>query len=503
MGKINTLLAPVVSCVDTQDTDDVRLSLLSWRVWWRLPCAALRSLFCARWSMQQKLGRERSGAGKESGAVDKGRAFARGLRGLVQTNRKRLEAKRAAMMHGDGEGEEQPGCARAAQPAHTAAASVAPQQHLQQHPHAQPPPAFCPTGGASAEPRSGGFPSSAGAPEASGREQVTLQLYPVDEATHSAVAAAGHNPFLELTFRARKPVASLLVHLSDKWATVPARLSLPATAHLRLFPPQQPAPVLQAGWGPEAGLRGVRECLGGQAGGQRFSVKYGWVTPSAAHDARSPQQPRQQQQYQQQPLTACAPACTPLPRPGGLLSMLLEPTPESAQEKAASRRAQRATFHTTPLTPAAAMQEDLRALQAAMPPCDESLTALCHAWGAPQRPHGQQSTGGGCALLPDLLEFGAEEEEFLRDLSNTRARTQPLHQPPPQPQQAAAAPHVRGCSLLGPPGDATGDMFAGIGSLLGAEPSWLPAGAGPAAVDAAAAPSSFAGLFNMLQRDQG
>jgi hypothetical protein len=43
-------------------------------------------------------------------------------------------------------------------------------------------------------------------PREKDNERLMVQLFPIDAATRVALVAAGHNPHLELTFRAKKSV---------------------------------------------------------------------------------------------------------------------------------------------------------------------------------------------------------------------------------------------------------------------------------------------------------
>ena len=71
------------------------------------------------------------------------------------------------------------------------------------------------------------------APPGAGR--LLLQLVPLDEDVAQRMAEGGHNPLLELTFRPRKPLASLLNFLRSKWAAAAAhRPTDPASAGLQL-----------------------------------------------------------------------------------------------------------------------------------------------------------------------------------------------------------------------------------------------------------------------------
>jgi hypothetical protein len=128
-----------------------------------------------------------------------------------------------------------------------------------------------------------------------------------------------------------------------------------------------------------------------------------------------------------------------------------------------------------------------------------------------------------CSLLPDMYlgELSDAEQELIRDLRTAPAAAAGGL----AAAQAAAAGvppalhdfggHGRGFSVLGA-GDVTGDIFLGIGSLLGAEASWQvapgAAGAGGAAggerrfgnsrmgaPGGSAAPASFAGICDILR----
>lgn len=62
-------------------------------------------------------------------------------------------------------------------------------------------------------------------------EKIKLQLFPIDEATRSGLEKDGHNPYLELTLRARKKISSVLKHLNNKWGS-----SSVAVGEVMLFP---------------------------------------------------------------------------------------------------------------------------------------------------------------------------------------------------------------------------------------------------------------------------
>lgn len=260
--------------------------------------------------MQRKRGSEASsGRGVQDEKAKK--SFARGLRDLVATNRRRLAQKRAKAAEARAGAAGQDG---AHAPAVTAAVSVAParkhcgaagNEGAEQMAPQDSPLLYSGGGGAAAT----GTLSFDSLPS-----QLTLQLFPVDDTTLLAVAEAGWNPHLELTFRcgsslpasahmialepltrvvfchsARKSLASLLGHLASKWAGAPARMSLPATATLRLFPLAAATATPDAGWGSEAGALLASELLRSQppAAGTElppgvFQLKYGWTVPPPA-----------------------------------------------------------------------------------------------------------------------------------------------------------------------------------------------------------------------------
>ncbi|KAK4749379.1 hypothetical protein SAY87_026828 [Trapa incisa] len=49
--------------------------------------------------------------------------------------------------------------------------------------------------------------------------KIKLQLFPIDEATRGGLEKDGHNPYLELTLRARKKISSVLKHIKSKWGS--------------------------------------------------------------------------------------------------------------------------------------------------------------------------------------------------------------------------------------------------------------------------------------------
>ncbi len=184
----------------------------------------------------------------------------------------------------------------------------------------------------------------------------------------------------------------------------------------------------------------------------------------------------------------------------------------------------------------------------AAPESGSGFDALVRAWSAPpaSHPHPQQAPqhahplplpharglgAGSCSLLPDtdslfLGELSDAEHELLRDLRTSTSSHPPAqhHAAPPSAahpggaHHPAHAPHphhgtdlgasLRGFSQLVPGGDGIGDLFLGIGSLLGVEPSWQvgPGGAGGCGGsrmgggDGGGAPASFAGICDVLRR---
>ena len=346
--------------------------------------------------MQQKLGRDASAAAIQAQNARGGGAdtspdttpgsagaapgppsatFVRGLRSLVITNRKRLETRRAevekAMLGRDEVPRTTPPPhAAPAAPAKTAAASVAPPSggmHRQVSP------------GGLVSPGGGGGGGVVSAPPAG---HMTLQLLPVDDATHGAVAQAGFNPLLELTFRCvsqtqrwmeghmpplahpltcpvpaprtRKSLGSVLQHVRTKWAAVPQALGMGPGAELRLLPREAVRINALAGWGDECGFLAAGEALrpgpGGSCDGAVVEVRYGWLAPGLAVPVCDAPAMQQQQQQHSPSVGAQAQhhgawgqaAATPqgeghsggkrAPRES-MLSLLLGPTPDSRDHR--------------------------------------------------------------------------------------------------------------------------------------------------------------------------
>ena len=121
------------------------------------------------------------------------------------------------------------------------------------------------------------------------RARLMLQLFAVDDVTKSALLAAGINPHLELTFRAKKSVPGLMQHLAVKWAGAVAKLPKPlrdAEPTLQLYPFESASAAEAKGaWNAShdgATATDIFDACGRPA---MFRVRYGWV-PGAAAAAR-------------------------------------------------------------------------------------------------------------------------------------------------------------------------------------------------------------------------
>ena len=125
-----------------------------------------------------------------------------------------------------------------------------------------------------------------------------LQLFAVDDVTKSALLAAGINPHLELTFRAKKSVPGLMQHLAVKWAGAVARLPKPlrdAEPTLQLYPFESASAAEAKGaWNAShdgATATDIFDACGRPA---MFRVRYGWVpgAEAAARPHLAPPPPR-------------------------------------------------------------------------------------------------------------------------------------------------------------------------------------------------------------------
>jgi hypothetical protein len=120
----------------------------------------------------------------------------------------------------------------------------------------------------------------------SGKARLMLQLFAVDETTKSALQAAGLNPHLELTFRAKKSVPGLMQHLAVKWATATAHLPKNVKEHhptLQLYPFEAAdADSAVGAWNAShdgATATDIFDACGRPA---MFRVRYGWVPSTKA-----------------------------------------------------------------------------------------------------------------------------------------------------------------------------------------------------------------------------
>jgi hypothetical protein len=139
------------------------------------------------------------------------------------------------------------------------------------------------------------------------KERLMLQLFPVDRETRAALVAAGFNPHLELTFRAKKPVTSLMEHLAQKWAAAVPHLP-PASRGaeeggiarepetralapcLQLYPFEAPSAAEAAGaWNHAHDGVTATDIFDACGRPAAFRVRYGWVPAEEA--ARAPYLP--------------------------------------------------------------------------------------------------------------------------------------------------------------------------------------------------------------------
>ena len=123
------------------------------------------------------------------------------------------------------------------------------------------------------------------------RARLMLQLFAVDDVTKSALLAAGINPHLELTFRAKKSVPGLMQHLAVKWAGAVARLPKPlrdAEPTLQLYPFESASAAEAKGaWNAShdgATATDIFDACGRPA---MFRVRYGWVPGAEAAAGRT------------------------------------------------------------------------------------------------------------------------------------------------------------------------------------------------------------------------
>ena len=410
--------------------------------------------------------------------------------------------------------------------------------------------------------------------------------------------------------RTRKTLGSVINHVRNRWADVPAALGLGEQADFRLLPETTRSVHALAGWGDESAYLAAGEALCPDAmhsGGEAavVVVKYGWLaqgvavpTPDGIAPTTSGHALRSQQQQQHTPSPGPAfaghtssamhvnggrsggadgmpplgsmlslmlnhPEALGAPAPGATITMPLMQqqqqhggrpggpvpvTPEYARAGAGSGPLypHMAPMPMQPLPAAQTMTQVPPARDGAAAPTalhqhqqyvedEPSLCALAFQWmsqasmpptgmlAASEQQH--QHAGGGGQALPHYLgdslgplNLGDDELEFLSDLSRGRAGTGTGMQQQQQHRGGfGAGPVMRslhaaqGTSRGGwqhslpvmPVPEHTNDMYAGLGSLLGAEPSWLPAGAAPGAANAqpADAPTTFTGICQQLKGD--
>jgi len=119
-----------------------------------------------------------------------------------------------------------------------------------------------------------------------GKARLLLQLFAVDETTKNALIAAGLNPHLELTFRAKKSVPGLMRHLALKWAAAVAELpktTRDAEPTLQLYPFESASAEEAPGaWNAShdgATATDIFDACGRPA---MFRARYGWVSARKA-----------------------------------------------------------------------------------------------------------------------------------------------------------------------------------------------------------------------------
>eukprot|EP00850_Spirogloea_muscicola_P020758 SM000226S07399 [mRNA] locus=s226:1395:6352:+ [translate_table: standard] len=96
--------------------------------------------------------------------------------------------------------------------------------------------------------------------------KLKLQLLPMDDVTSSALQQMGHNPHLQLTFKARKSISSVIQHLSQKWGNCAA-----ARGNLRLFAPTGNS------WGPRDAAVYASDIHAALGKPGSFQLRYAWV----------------------------------------------------------------------------------------------------------------------------------------------------------------------------------------------------------------------------------
>lgn len=347
-----------------------------------------------------------------------------------------------------------------------------------------------------------------------------------------------------------------MTHLAAKWAGAAEQLQLPPDAALRFFPMLADSPAQHAGWGPEAGGELVASVVRNNPSAVEvtssgaFRLKYGWTATATPPPPPPPPLLPPPAALEAPPAASAPPppmhAAPPPPAwhaapsgvaatPGGLLSMLMEPTQPPLPQRRAHAAAGASATPITPAIPEASAQQGRQqetppaGVDAARAAPSHSLDVLFHEWSAnPAQVLGAHRANAAnllpppdvsCSLLPDMYlgELSPDEHELIRDLRPASRAARP--QQAPAPAHAAASLHDFGASLrgfsalgggLGGAENGLGDIFMGIGSLLGVEPSWqvapsLAAGDRRASRFAAPGgpatntPASFAGICDLLR----
>ncbi|KAH9623891.1 hypothetical protein KSS87_000848 [Heliosperma pusillum] len=105
--------------------------------------------------------------------------------------------------------------------------------------------------------------------------KIKLQLFPLDERTHTGLEKDGCNPFLELTLSARKKISSVLTHLFNKWG-----ISSIAVGELKLFPFNAVAENLTSfkSWSSHDSVITVGDVHSAVGSPEIFRLRYGWIS---------------------------------------------------------------------------------------------------------------------------------------------------------------------------------------------------------------------------------
>ncbi|PIA53341.1 hypothetical protein AQUCO_00900130v1 [Aquilegia coerulea] len=116
--------------------------------------------------------------------------------------------------------------------------------------------------------------------------KLKLQLFPIDEATRTALEKGEHNPHLELTLSARKKITSVLEHLNRKWSK-----SSIASGQLILFPysAQRDNLACHQRWTQDT-LASAADVYASIGSPHVFRLRYGWFSSAevASVTSKSP-----------------------------------------------------------------------------------------------------------------------------------------------------------------------------------------------------------------------